>query len=247
MGQPQPYYRICRPFTNGLYLQNVESTYLRAPRYATDANHLIRAYYLLENDLLRIFDFIEPANNNLTVYSHQLYQLLLRACTEVETNAKAILTANGYTKSGNMAMPDYSKIESACRLSEYVVTLPVLSGTKNRWQPFLNWRSSQPLEWYQAYNSVKHNRFENFQSANLGNVLDAVAAVFILLFAQFYVFAFHPYHIVTSYYLPENGRLSHERCFFQIELPSNWLDDEKYDFDWNTLSSQVSPFQSFSF
>lgn len=247
MGQAQPYYRICRPFTNGCYLQNVESTYLRDPRYAADRSHLIRAYYLLEKDLLRAFDFIEPADSNLMVHSHELYEILLRACTEVETNAKAILRANNYTKQSNFNITDFFKLERACRLSEYRVTLPVWSGKQYSWQPFLNWQNSHTLEWYQDYNSVKHDRFVNFEHANLKNVLNAVTAVFILLFAQFHVLAFHPFHVVTNYYLPDNGRLSHERCFLQIELPNSWSDDENYEFDWNFLISQVCPFQIFSF
>ena len=48
-------------------------------------------------DLNEIFDFVEPSNDNTSVYSHRIYELLLRAATEFESNCKGILKANGYT------------------------------------------------------------------------------------------------------------------------------------------------------
>jgi hypothetical protein len=246
MALSQPYRRICRPFKDGNYVRSVRKTYLRDSRYASDATNYVRAYRLLENHLLSTFDYVEPSDDNLSTYSHQLYQLLLRACTEFEANAKAILRANGYSKAANLNTTDYFKIERACRLSEYIITIPVWNGKTNQLQPFKQWQSSHSLTWYQSYNDVKHNRSANFSQANLGNALNAVSSVLIILFAQFNILAFDPYHIVGMH-SNEDGRLSHESCFLHVELPKGWTEAECYDFDWEQLKGQEDPFQRYPF
>ena len=65
-----------------------QNDYVLDPRYARNAIDLIRGYHLLERELFRLFDFVEPADANLQCYSHQLYAILLRASTEFEANAK---------------------------------------------------------------------------------------------------------------------------------------------------------------
>jgi hypothetical protein len=251
----QPYRRLIRPFGPGRY----ESDHLGAtpsdshvvdPRYSPDRIDFVRAYRLLEDDLIEIFDYVEPVDANKLAYSHRIYQLLLRACTEFEANAKAVLRANGYSKSSNFNIIDYHKLEAACRLSEYGVMTPVWSGARRVFEPFKAWQSSgayTPLGWYQAYNDTKHNRTSSFPAANFGNVLDAVAGVFIVLFAQYNILAFDPYRTVTMIQNDDNGFLSHSTPLFHIRLPNGWTDAEKYGFDWKQLKAQTDPFQSYPF
>jgi hypothetical protein len=246
MGITIPYFRICRPFTDGSYLRNINDTYFRDPRYATDRIDLIRGYHLLEKELLRICDFVEPADANVSCYSHQLFALLLRASTEFEANARAILTANGYRKSRNWNVNDYYRINAATRLAEYTVTLPIWTGSHRRVQPFSSWTKRKPLTWYQDYNAVKHCRASAFSSASLGNAVTAVAAVFAVVFAQFNVLAFDPHHDVYMY-SENSGVLSHDSCLLHIELPTSWPSVERYDFDWDSLAGTHAPFQQYPF
>jgi len=172
---------------NGEYNQSSDQPYVRDELYANDASHFISAYQLLEADLMKLFTFIEPADANLSTYSHRLYELLLRASTEFEANARAVLVANGYSKTGRWNIFDYAKLEPACRLSAFATTLPVWRGSDSVRRPFSVWAKNQnaSLPWYADYNSVKHNRSGEFELATLGNVIDAVSGVFIMLFAQF--------------------------------------------------------------
>ncbi len=48
-------------------------------------------------------------------------------------------------------------------------------------QPLKTWIKDHRLLWYQAYNEVKHNRQTDFMKANLANVLDAIASLFLVL------------------------------------------------------------------
>ncbi len=248
MGIATPYFRICRSFTDGSYLRSIDDTYIRDPRYAKEADRVdsIRGYHQLEKDLLRICDFVEPADLNVNCYSHQLYALLLRASTEFESNARAILSANGYRKSGNWNVSDYYKINAATRLAEYTVTLPIWTGSHRRIQPFSQWTSSPPLAWYQSYNTVKHNRASSFSSASLGNAVTAVAAVFAIVFAQFNILAFDPHHI-GDMHLEDKGVLSHGSCLLHLEPPSSWPSVESYDFDWDSSTGVQAPFQQYPF
>jgi hypothetical protein len=55
--------------------------------------------------------------------------------------------------------------------------------------PFDGWghtgRPSQDLEWYDAYNAVKHDRENSFERATLAHCFAAVSACFIMMVAQF--------------------------------------------------------------
>jgi hypothetical protein len=239
----RPFYRIWRPPHNDNFFEN---DYVLDPRNAPDAINLIRGYHLLERELFKLFDFVEPADANLSCYSHQLYALILRASTEFEANAKAILIKNSYTRAGNFNVRDYYKLQSAMRLSEYRVTIPIWQGNHRVVQPFDTWSTRSSLPWYQSYNRVKHNRSDEFQSASLKNAVASVAAVFAIVFAQFGISSFDPYHDVGNFQ-SDGTVLSHSACLLSIEPPNGWTAAEKYDFDWETLRTAASPYQTYAF
>ena len=91
MGITRPYRRICRQFTEGSYARSGRSRYIEHPKYAKSPEHYVRAFMLLLKDMQELFDYIEPADENLSCYSYRIHELLLRACVEVEANCKAIL------------------------------------------------------------------------------------------------------------------------------------------------------------
>ena len=246
MGIPNPYFRICRPFVDMEYLRTIDSTYLLDSRYASDRVDLIRGYHLLEKELLRIFDYVEPADSNRSCFSHELYSLLLRACTEFEANAKGILTANGYARTGNWNVRDYYLLNAASKLSEYTVSVAIWAGVDKTFNPFAEWSAGQSLSWYQDYNTVKHNRAADFPAASLENVVTGVAAAFVIVFSQFNIFAFDPHHIVDSH-SSEDDVLSHDSSILHVTLPSAWTVNERYDFDWTTLQRENAPFRQYAF
>ena len=102
------------------------------------------------------------------------------------------------TTVGHPSVNDYYKLQPATRLAEYAITIPIWLGNRVV-RPFDEWGTSASLSWYQAYNRVKHNRSEHFASASLENVAKAVTAVFAIVFAQFGIAAFDPYHEVGSF------------------------------------------------
>ena len=247
MSLRKPYYRIWRPFIDAKTHPR-HCDYLRDPRNAKNASDLIRGYLLLEKELIRNFEFIEPCDAHLTSYSHQLYSLLLRASTEFEANAKGVLIANEYSPKGDWTIKDYQKLDSAMRLSDYTVIVHAWSGQNRVVQPFKQWSSpANGLPWYRAYNKVKHNRADEFSSASLENVVNAIAGVFAILFSQFHIQSFHPVHTGMYFTDDDDDAISHSTSMFGIRLPSTWSVADSYDFDWDTLKASPMPFVRYSF
>lgn len=238
----KPYYRIMRETVHGSSFCD----YVLDSRYSDDRNMLCRSYKILENDLKAVFEYVEPSDDNLHVYSHRIYELLLRTATEFETNCKRILDANGYTKAGNFNIEDYHKINQATRLSDYEVYIDIWRPSRKLIQPFLNWSNNHSLSWYQGYNLAKHNRNVNFSHASLENLVQAMAGVYCILFAQFGAYSFNAYHQINMIEDNSDGCVFAGESIFSIK-PLIWPPSEKYDFDWLILCNQPDPIQRFNF
>lgn len=239
-GINKPYYRIYRG-------KQKYDAYILDSRYADNRYLLCRAYKLIEEDLLKLFQYIEPSNRNSNVFSQRTYELLLRACTEFETNCKKILLANGYKRSDgkNLDMDDYKKIERATKLSQYEVKLNIWHPKSKIFQPLLSWGNKKSLDWYKDYNDVKHDRFKEFQKAKLVNVINAVSAVWATLYAQFSYYASDPYNESSSSDTDNDGFEYSHNTLFSIKPFKDWPMEETYNFRWPISSNK--PFQRFSF
>jgi len=157
------------------------------------------AYSLLIKDFLKLCEYVEPADVNERVYSHRLYELYLRACTEFENVCKEILIGSGYQKSGNFKISDYRTLDASLKLSQREVGLLFWQPTEKYISPFKDWQiMGAPLSWYQSYNEVKHNRNAEFSKASLENAVKAVAGLFLLLFSRFGLEFFNPYAALNS-------------------------------------------------
>ena len=246
----KPYKRIIRPFSlpdEYIYSHGSREMYLLDEEYAIDRYEIIRAYHILEKDLITLFEYIEPSDSNLNTYSYRIYELFLRASTEFELNAKKILTANEYSKKSNFNIIDYYKINAANKLDEYQIFINIWAGGKKKIQPFSEWSKGHQLTWYQDYNSVKHNRYEEFSKASLQNLLSETAAVFSIIFSQFHMFTFTQYQTTMSYQSSDEFELSSKNTMFSIILPQSWQESEMYDFNWTMLKKTTSPFQNYVF
>ena len=215
--------------------------------YAPDAAHYIRAFELLQQDFLRLFEYIEPADSNEGTYSFRCMEVLVRACGEVESNCKAILKANGYVRSEESKMPDYRKLEVTHHLSSYSVRLPVWRGMQAVRRPFALWAEGKSPTWYKDYHGVKHSRHEEFEKASFANVIDAMSGVVALLASQFYTYDFKPQGWGTHIGQPDGGYEIAIGNYFHVRFPTNWNASDCYDFDWQALKSNPNPFQVLTF
>ena len=248
MAISKPFYRIViptKPSIKGYFSTVQDDPYVLHKKYATNRIELCRAYSLLEQSLVSLFDYVEPATPNLSTFSHRFYELLLRASTEFETNSKYILCANGYTTENDYSIKDYCKIAQASHLQGYEVIYENWRGGPYRFKPFDSWSKSHPLEWYKNYNTVKHNREQEFELANLKNTIHAVAGVFVILFSQFGLNTNWKDHSLEVAIDEEYLRSTHN--IFAVKPPIDWDSDNCYTFDWEAIKKQEDPFVSYSF
>jgi len=141
------------------------------------------AYELLCRDLDEVLEFVEPVDANANVFSHRIYSILLRACTEFEAICKDALVDQGYGKApSDMNVYDYRTLEATLQLEPISVAFVTWQSGPLRMAPFSDWsRNQPPLAWYKSYNVVKHNRHSEFAKANLLTTVESVAALFSLI------------------------------------------------------------------
>jgi len=243
----KPYIRTSRQLADGSYANSGNGEYIKDKRYAIDPQHFIRAYLLLQKDVMELFDYIEPSDQNLNAYSYRTHEILVRACIEVETNCKSIMLENIFAKRPqDMTMGDYKLIEKSHRMSAYEVSLPHWKGERGTFKPFWEWRAGGALPWYQAYNNTKHNRSELFHEATFEKMLGAVGGLVSLLAAQFQNKDF----MSLSENLTVGNSSGLEESiggYFQVKYPSDWPENDRYNFQWQNLRNEKEPFQKFDF
>lgn len=141
----------------------------------------------LLGQLMAICRTIHPAGDNLNAYGHDTRNILILACTEVEMLLKGVLLNNG-VPAGRLNIKHYAHASAPLKLPEYELSFRAFPWLP-AFRPFGTFGTgadqTHSLDWYQAYNGVKHNREGEFASATLGHAFSALAACVILLVAQF--------------------------------------------------------------
>jgi len=185
------YYRTVIPTEDGYCSAR---NYIINDNYAKNALSYIRAFELIQQDLINLFNYIEPDKGNLKCYSLNIYRLFVTTCIELEQNFKAILQENKLTNNNNnWNIKTYSILETTHKLSHYKVILPLYrSESFASRTPFEKWQDNGSLLWYKAYSNLKHARIDNFKEATLENLLDAICGLLVILSAQFFDGAVYP-------------------------------------------------------
>ena len=255
----KPYHRIWRPVKGYDWSDTVISfddnnepkvtlDYLYDDKFAeqNEKKSLITATRMILRDLNSLYDYVEPSDDNLCVYSHRIYELLLRTATEFETNCKGILKANGYSRpESDWNIKDYFKISRVARLNEYRLTFERWA-TAHEFKPFIEWNPSkrEVLPWYDAYNEVKHDRYGNFKKAKLEHLMNSLAGLICIMHAQY---GEGMSHLGFQEYGTTNiNEGIVETPMFTIKAP-NFPDEEKYDFIWDVLGVEQDPVQKYQF
>jgi hypothetical protein len=258
MSLAKPFHRNFRAIKPGPQAGYSGWAYIIDRDYAKNAEHYVRPFILIQNDLQSIFEYLEPSDECRTAYSYRIHALLMRTCIEVEANFKAILEENTFTPPlrRSLNMTDYRKVDATHHLSSYEVMLPIWNGAPPILKPFEPWRSARGLQnpggvtlsWYQAYNASKHDRQDEFKKANLENLLMAVAGLTVLISSQFLTEDFSAgsrgLRLCGDGYHPMEPSIG---SLFRIKYPDDWVDAEHYDFDWTVLKNQTNRFEKIDY
>jgi hypothetical protein len=184
-----------------------------------DNHHLIEIsrgqLSALRQQLERICRVVHPSDKTLKTFGHEIRNLLILACTEVEAHFKGVLKSNGSSADNTK---DYVKLSPAMKLGEYAIGLSFYPWLPPM-RPFENWAPSatptKDLKWYDAYNAVKHDRETQFEFSTLENALLAVSAVVVMMAAQFgWVYGLRQRSTLTD--------------FFQLAAAPRWHPSDVY-------------------
>ncbi|UTD14852.1 hypothetical protein HER15_04900 [Tenacibaculum mesophilum] len=149
-------------------------------------------YKNLEKEIVELSNLIHFDDQQLSVYSVKISELLIRCSVEIEAISKELYFQNGgTTKENNRPLFfdedclgflekkwDLSKKKVIVSSSNFFFTKP-----NNRvFRPLnkANKRGTSGSKWKRAYQAVKHNRTENLEKGNLENLLKAMGALFLL-------------------------------------------------------------------
>lgn len=158
---PGEYYpRMARPWCTAPY--DSPGTCGDFEGYKNEIASLTGQLAALVRRLQGICEIIHPCEENFCAYGHEIRNLLILACTEVETHWRAVLEANGaLSKTSGSKQPilttnNYVKLADPLKLREYQASFP-----NYPWvvpvSPFAAWdlsKATQSLSWYNAYNST---------------------------------------------------------------------------------------------
>ncbi len=148
-------------------------------------SNLLRQIEIILDDLDSIFKVIAPHKKQSSVYGHAIRNVIMLACTELDSRMQHILINNSIKPSGKyFQMTDYYKLKDSLRLDEYSLSF-YRYGDLEVYSPFSTWEKNKELFWYKAYNKVKHNREDKYIDAKLYNAINAVMALCIIAIAQY--------------------------------------------------------------
>jgi len=130
-------------------------------------------YLVLEERFNNVLRYIELSEDNFSTYSYEFVNQLQAIVSEVDVIMKQIC---GFLQKENKGINDYKGVI----LSKYSdITDQEVKISNITIKPFDNWQN-EPLFWWKEYNKVKHGRANNFKLANMKNIINALAALYIL-------------------------------------------------------------------
>ena len=144
------------------------------PKHRYSLDHFLA----LESDLKKLARYIEFSPDNYSTYSLELTRLLLATGSEIDVACKELcLLINPESKASSI---DKYKPIILPRFPEILSQQVNCRRFRLDFFPWKDWSKKRPV-WWTAYNHVKHDRLKIYRDANLGNVLNAVAGLGIIM------------------------------------------------------------------
>ncbi len=148
-----------------------------------------RYYLLLEKRFIETLDYTELIQTNFISFSNNYAMLMQAIGAEMDTMFKIYC---GFNTRDCKTIADYVKCiddEEQNLKPQHAIDHPFrkqevqVVGYDITLQPFKDWDNSKPkqsLIWWEAFDCLKHNRYESRNKANQKNVLDMLSALFLL-------------------------------------------------------------------
>ena len=148
---------------------------------ATFMNKYWRYYLLLEKKFIETLNYVELAKENFSTYSVEYAHQFLAVGSELDTFFKIYC---GFNLDDRKNIVDYTRhiISEYPQITTQGVGIYNTEITLIPYEEWIRWNSQSGnlLSWWKLYNDVKHNRQENITKASMGNVVTALAALYLI-------------------------------------------------------------------
>lgn len=121
---------------------------------------------------------VHSNNGNSETFSNEYIKQYQSICSEIDVILKSICQELGNTRANKM---DIGYTPTVLGMWPHIIDQKI-KFKDFELQPFINWKESpcNSPDWWSPYNDVKHERITNYKKANLKNVVNALAGLYIL-------------------------------------------------------------------
>lgn len=155
-------------------------------------------YKQIETEFKELSFYINIDRKQLNTYSIKIADLILRTVSECENIAKALckkkgikfLDKNRHVRNFVRFSEYIEKLNKKYNLEEKLVCFHYANAAEDTFdfkhEPFrtekikVNKREIEIWSWYHSYNLIKHDRIRNYKKANMCNLINGLAALFLL-------------------------------------------------------------------
>ena len=156
-----------------------ESSLNQIPSEASFDNSYWHYFLILEKDFKETLNYVHLDEANLKTFSFEFAKLLVNISTEFETICKLICKEIDGSSSGNIKEYKETILNKFPKIWSTPVYIDKASQTEIH--PLKKWETvGGRLEWWNAYNNIKHERHKYFEEATLKNSLYALGGLLIL-------------------------------------------------------------------
>ena len=148
-----------------------------------------KQFKLIEKRIIELSDYVAIDKKNFPTFSNQFTSLFLEICSEVDSVADELCAVLGYdekerygiTNKVSIILDKYNNMKSWTCVTRFPYRTIHLV-------PFVKFENNNSADWWKDYNLVKHKRTDyteagqyNYELANLKNVMNAAAALYLLI------------------------------------------------------------------
>lgn len=148
-------------------------------------------YSELEKEFFSTESFVTIEKDNFKTYSIKYNMLYQSICSEIDCLLKELCIMINPSKQVGKLHEYYDVITK--KFVFFKEESVIFNKSKIQMKPWSKWTKEKAPVWWTYYNKVKHHRFEkdeknnyNYKSANLKNIMNALAALYIV--EQYYIY-----------------------------------------------------------
>ncbi|WP_037320415.1 hypothetical protein [Salegentibacter sp. Hel_I_6] len=145
-------------------------------------------YRNIESELAKLTYDIHIDDNQINVYSSKISDLILRSAAEIESISKELYKKNGGVKENNLQFDKdcIKHLNQIWKLEDKVIIISSSACFQSQKiiKPFIktekNFKNKLTYSWNNAYQNLKHNRYESLHFGSLKYLFNILAALFTL-------------------------------------------------------------------